>query len=203
MIRILDVLLSICALFFLFPILLLISLIILIFNGGPIFFVQPRVGLNKTLFSFVKFRSMVVDNGANMGDKKEYLELDILKLKKLRQEYKTTLVNDSRITKFGGFLRSTSLDELPQLFNILKGEMSFVGPRPDPPIQKADYTDLQWEKRCMVKPGLTGLAQVNGRSKIGHDNRIKNDLIWVDKHGVLLYFKILIKTPFVLFKNAN
>jgi len=203
MIRILDIFLSICTLFFLFPILLIISLIILIFNGGPIFFVQPRVGLNKTLFSFVKFRSMVVDNSANMGDKKEYLELDIHKLKKLRQEYKTTRVNDSRITKFGGFLRSTSLDELPQLFNILKGEMSFVGPRPDPPIQKADYTDLQWEKRCMVKPGLTGLAQVNGRSNIGHDNRIKNDLIWVDKHGVLLYFKILIKTPLVLFKNSN
>ena len=145
---------------------------------------------------------MIVNTKLPGKNENDYFNSDLDGLKKLREEFKTTKKNDVRITKLGRYLRSTSLDELPQILNILKGEMSFVGPRPDTPMQKVDYSAEQWAKRCSVKPGLTGLAQISGRSNITHNNRIKNDLIWVDKKSLILYLTILLKTPFVLFKNV-
>jgi lipopolysaccharide/colanic/teichoic acid biosynthesis glycosyltransferase len=146
---------------------------------------------------------MTYSSNSNSGDQESYLTIELEELKTIRDSYKTTKINDSRITNFGRFLRKTSLDEIPQFYSVLKGDMSLVGPRPDPPIQRADYDRLTWIKRCKVKSGITGLAQINGRSSGGVDQRIKNDLYWVDNISIFLYFKVLLKTPLVLSKNNN
>ena len=140
---------------------------------------------------------------SNTGDNENYLSFDLEELKKIRKNYITTKSNDSRVTNFGRFLRKTSLDETPQFFSVLKGDMSMVGPRPDSPIQMADYDPVIWIKRCKVKSGITGLAQVNGRSSGGMNKRTENDLFWVKNKSFNLYIKILLLTPIVLLKNTN
>ncbi len=137
LIRIFDIILSVIAIILFSPIFIIISIIIFLDNSGPIFFSQKRVTINQKLFNFVKFRSMKNSPNSNTGDNENYLNLDLEELKKIRKKYITTKIGDSRITNFGRFLRKTSLDEIPQLFSVLKGDMSMVGPRPDPPIQKA------------------------------------------------------------------
>lgn len=203
LIRIFDIILSVIAIILFSPIFIIISIIIFLDNSGPIFFSQKRVTINQKLFNFVKFRSMKNSPNSNTGDNENYLNLDLEELKKIRKKYITTKVGDSRITNFGRFLRKTSLDEIPQLFSVLKGDMSMVGPRPDPPIQKADYDPATWIKRCEVKSGITGLAQVNGRSSGGLEKRTENDIYWSENISLFLYFKILFKTPLVLLKNSN
>lgn len=202
-IRILDFVFSLTLLILLFPLLILIIIIIIISSGFPVFFIQPRVGLNEKIFAFIKFRTMTVNNSANNGDSREYLSMNVNELKKIRSNYITTKKNDSRITNFGKFLRKYSLDELPQLYNVLLSDMSLVGPRPDPPIQKADYSEIQWIERCQVKPGITGLAQIRGRSESTEKERISNDLFWVKNKSFNLYMKILLFTPFALIKDTN
>lgn len=203
LIRIFDIILSLIAIIVFLPFYLIISIIIFFDNSGPIFFSQKRVTINQKSFNFVKFRSMKNSPTSNTGDNENYLTMDLEELKKIRDNYVTTKSRDSRVTNFGKVLRKTSLDEIPQFFSVLKGDMSMVGPRPDPPIQKADYDQTIWIKRCKVKSGITGLAQINGRSSGGLDKRIENDIYWSDNISLLLYFKILIKTPFVLLKNSN
>ena len=203
LIRIFDIILSLIAIIVFSPFYLIISIIIFFDNSGPIFFTQKRVTINQKSFNFVKFRSMKNSHTSNTGDNENYLTMDLEELKKIRDNYVTTKSGDSRVTNFGKVLRKTSLDEIPQFFSVLKGDMSMVGPRPDPPIQKADYDQIIWIKRCKVKSGITGLAQVNGRSSGGLDKRIENDIYWSENISLLLYFKILIKTPFVLLKNSN
>lgn len=202
-IRIFDIILSLIAIIIFLPFYLIISIIIFFDNSGPIFFIQKRVTINQKLFKFTKFRTMKYSPSSNIGDHENYLTLDLEELKKIRDNYVTTKIGDSRVTNFGKFLRKTSLDEIPQFFSVLKGDMSMVGPRPDPPIQRADYDQIIWIKRCKVKSGITGLAQVNGRSSGGLHKRIENDIYWSENISLLLYFKILIKTPFVLLKNSN
>lgn len=203
MIRCSDIILSTILMIFLFPFFLLTLVILLIVEGGPIFFTQPRVGKNEYVFNLYKLRSMRVDEKAKSGGGSEDLNLSIKQLKKNRKEFKTTKVNDERITKIGKILRSTSIDELPQLLNIFKGDMSFVGPRPDLPIQKGDYTSIQWKQRCSVRPGLTGLAQIRGRSNVTHSSRLDSDLYWVKNRNFWFYIYIIISTPFAMFKNVN
>lgn len=203
LIRTFDIILSLIAIIVFLPFYLIISIIIFFDNSGPIFFSQKRVTINQKSFNFVKFRSMKNSPTSNTGDNENYLTMDLEELKKIRDNYVTTKSGDSRVTNFGKVLRKTSLDEIPQFFSVLKGDMSMVGPRPDPPIQKADYDQIIWIKRCKVKSGITGLAQVNGRSSGGLDKRIENDIYWSENISLLLYFKILIKTPFVLLKNSN
>lgn len=203
LIRIFDIILSLIAIIVFLPFYLIISIIIFFDNSGPIFFSQKRVTINQKSFNFIKFRSMKNSPTSNTGDNENYLTMDLEELKKIRDNYVTTKSGDSRVTNFGKVLRKTSLDEIPQFFSVLKGDMSMVGPRPDPPIQKADYDPVIWTKRCEVKSGITGLAQVNGRSSGGIDKRIENDIYWSENISFLLYFKILIKTPFVLLKNNN
>ncbi len=203
LIRIFDIILSLIFIILFLPFFLMISIIIFFDNSGPIFFVQKRVTRNQKLFNFFKFRSMRNSPNSNTGDDEDYLSIDLEELKKIRNKYITTKVSDSRVTNFGRVLRKTSLDEIPQFFSVLIGDMSMVGPRPDPPIQKADYDPVIWKKRCKVKSGITGLAQVNGRSSGGSDKRIENDIYWTENISILLYFKILIKTPFVLLENSN
>lgn len=126
--------------------------------------------------------------GVNVGN---LCNTEILKV---RAEVSTSINFDIRITKLGRFLRKNSLDEVPQLFNVIKGEMNLVGPRPDTPIQEIDYQKSKWEMRHCVKTGITGLAQIKGSSDITLEDRVKLDIEYTNKNYVFLYYKILFKT---------
>lgn len=203
LIRIFDIIFSLILILFFSPLFIIISLILIIDNTGPLFYVQKRVTKDQKLFRFIKFRSMKNSYNSNSGDHEEYLSMGLDKLKSIRNQYKTTKYNDSRVTSFGKILRKTSLDEIPQFYCVLIGNMSLVGPRPDPPIQRADYEPEIWISRCKVKSGITGLSQINGRSSSSLDQRIKNDIYWAENKSIFLYIKILLKTPFRLFKGLN
>lgn len=156
------------------PFLFICAVAIRLDSPGPIFYKQKRVGFKGKVFNIYKFRSMVAD-ADRIGS------------------YQTA-TNDARITRVGELLRRTSLDELPQLFNVLKGDMSFVGPRPDVPQQRENYTDQEWLKRISIKPGITGLAQATLRSAATKEQRLSLDLEYVDKASLLLDLKILLLT---------
>lgn len=141
---------------------------------GPVFFRQERIGKDGRPFVAYKFRSMV-DQATSMG-----LGLNVA-------------VNDARITRMGKFLRNTSLDELPQLFNVITGEMSLVGPRPTLAYQVAAYNDFQ-RRRLLVKPGITGWAQINGRNSIPWEARIELDVWYVDNWSLTLDLSIMLRT---------
>lgn len=175
-----DFILSLILLLLLAPLFLIIALAIKMDSRGSIFFIQERVGKDRKLFRIYKFRTMV-ENAVNMGS--GYL----------------TEEKDPRITRIGGILRKTSLDELPQLINILKGEMSFIGPRPTLLYQVEQYDNYQLQ-RLKMKPGVTGWAQVNGRNSISWPERIELDVYYVNNYSLLLDFKILLKTFKVVFE---
>ena len=168
--------------FFLF-LLVPLSLVILIFQGRPIFYTQDRVGLNGRYFKILKFRSM---NNNVINDEE---------LKKLNKKSKIVFkaINDPRITKLGSFLRKSSLDELPQIINVLKNEMSFIGPRP-PIISEVKQYELKHLKRISVKPGITGLWQVTLRQDNNFDRWVEKDIEYIENWSVGLDFKILLKT---------
>jgi len=172
--KVMDNLLGWFAFLTLSPLLWGLALAIRWDSAGPVFFRQERVGQNGRLFTAVKFRSMV-DKAHTMG-----LGLNVA-------------TDDARITRVGRFLRNTSLDELPQLFNIIQGDMSLVGPRPTLPDQVAAYDACQ-RRRLEVKPGLTGWAQVNGRNSIPWEERIILDVWYVDHWSLTLDAQILWKT---------
>ncbi len=159
----------------LFPLFAAIMIAIKLDDGGPVFFVQERVGLDGKKFRILKFRSMVT-GASDMADG-HYINGQ----------------NDGRITLVGRLLRKSSLDELPQLINILKGEMSLVGPRPGMPFHMAEYTPRQM-KRLQVKPGLTGWAQVNGRNSLSWPERIELDLWYIEHRSMLLNAKVILRT---------
>lgn len=154
-----DIVLSVLALTLLSPIFCLVAFAIVLDSGFPVFFKQKRVGVNGREFGIFKFRSMR-QNAASSGP---YF----------------TQANDVRITGVGQFLRRTSIDELPQLINVLQGDMSLVGPRPDVPAQQSLYSPEDWKLRCSVRPGITGLAQVKGRSAVSFEQRLAMDLDYV------------------------
>ncbi|MBI2770088.1 MAG: sugar transferase [Burkholderiales bacterium] len=151
-----DIVLSLAALVVLSPLLAAVALAIALGDGFPVLFRQQRVGRGGHEFGMLKFRSMVRD-AASTGP---YF----------------TSSNDSRITPVGRFIRRTSLDELPQLFNVLRGDMSLVGPRPDVPAQRGLYSEAEWRERCSVRPGITGLAQALLRSECTDAERLALDL---------------------------
>jgi len=167
------------------PLLLLIALAIRISSPGPIFFIQQRYGLGKRMFGMIKFRSMVVDAEARQAALEHLNENDGPTFK---------IKQDPRVTRIGSFLRRTSLDELPQLFNVVKGEMSLVGPRPLPERDVRRFSEAWLMRRFSVKPGITGLWQVSGRSLSDFDNLIKLDLRYIDRWSLLLDIKILLRT---------
>lgn len=188
--RLFDIILSLIGIIVTLPIFIALSIIIKWFYGSPVIFRQVRSGLNGRQFVMYKFRTMV--NGSEK--KKDTLgslnEMDgpVFKMR-----------NDPRITKFGKFLRRSSLDELPQLFNILKGNMSLVGPRPPIPTEVAKYEVWQ-RRRLSMKPGLTCFWQANGRNNVDFDKWMRMDLEYIDNWSLGLDFKILLKTiPAVLF----
>ena len=196
--RTMDVLGSTFALIISSPLLLAIALAIKVSCKGPVFFRQQRVGQYGKSFVFLKFRSMYVDNDA--GIHKEYVS----QLISGRAERKPSngksqgvykLTNDPRVTSLGALLRRTSLDELPQLYNVLRGEMSLVGPRPPIPYEVEAYEPWHRRRVLEAKPGITGLWQVNGRSRVGFDEMVRLDVRYAATQSLWLDIRILMRTP--------
>jgi lipopolysaccharide/colanic/teichoic acid biosynthesis glycosyltransferase len=181
--RIFDILLCCLSMIVFLPVLAVCAALILITMGWPIFYLQKRVGRYGQPFGIYKFRSMV-KNADQIGS---YM----------------TSQNDSRITPVGSFLRKTSLDELPQILNVLCGDMSFVGPRPDVPAQQSLHKPEDWELRHTVRPGITGLAQVKYRSKATVEQRLIADLEYARNPSLVLDLKILLGTVNVVLKRSN
>lgn len=186
--RIFDFVGSLIGLVFLSPLLVILALIIKVDSKGPILFKQKRIGKDGNTFHIYKFRTMIV-NAESIGDG--------LTVKS---------DSDSRITKVGGLLRKTSLDELPQLFNILIGDMSIVGPRP--PVVYFPYDGYSsypsWAaRRFSMKPGVTGLSQVRVRNSVSWDERIKIDLEYIDSFSLLTDIKIILQTFRRVFSSNN
>ena len=178
--RLVDVVISLIALILLSPIFCLVAFKVRKNLGSPIFFLQERPGKDGKLFKMIKFRSMkdAVDKEGN------------------------PLPDEKRITSFGQKLRSTSLDEMPQLINVLKGDMSIVGPRPQMKDFLEHYTPEQM-RRHEVKPGMTGLAQVSGRNNLSWEEKFELDAKYVDTHSIWLDFKIMFKTVEVMLKKEG
>lgn len=156
-------------------------------NKGPMFFKQERIGKNGAKINVYKFRSMVIDAERKLKENK------ILYQKYLKNNYKLEQNEDVRITKFGGFIRKTSLDEFPQFMNVLKGEMSLVGPRPVIAEELIEYKDNA-SAFLSVKPGITGYWQASGRSQVGYPERVDIELYYVFNKSFLLDSKIIFKT---------
>lgn len=178
--RLLDIILSLIAIIIALPIYILIYILVLIFLGRPVIFKQKRPGKDEKIFTLYKFRTMT--------DKKD-------KNGKL-------LPDEKRLTKFGKFLRKTSLDEIPEFFNILKGDMSFVGPRPLL-VEYLNYYTEEEKHRHDVRPGLTGLAQVNGRNLLSWEERFKLDIEYINNITFFGDVKIIFKTIFKVLKHEN
>ena len=189
--RIVDVLLSITGFIFLTPIFLLIMISIKVTSKGPIFYKQKRVGLNGKLFDFYKFRSMYIKNGEDK--KRENMMIDFMKNNKTQK-----IIDATRVTQVGKFIRKTSLDELPQLYNVIKGDMSIVGPRPCLPYEFANYADWQ-KRRVKVLPGCTGIWQVSGRSTVSFIDSIVLDLFYIKNMSPLYDILLILKTIPVMF----
>lgn len=192
--RVLDVLLSLVLLILLLPVFLITAIAIKISSPGPVFFSQKRLGLNKRLFNLYKFRTMVVDAERMQKDLENLNEADgpVFKIK-----------NDPRITPIGRFLRISSIDELPQLFNVLKGDMSLVGPRPLPIRDYKEFDQRWFTRRFSVRPGLTCFWQINGRSDISFMKWIELDLRYIDNWSLRLDFLILLKTIPAVLRGAG
>jgi len=178
--RPMDFILSLCAIIVLSPLMLIIALLVRIKLGSPVIFKQKRPGLNEKIFTLYKFRTMT-------DEKDENGEL---------------LPDSVRLTKFGKFLRSTSLDELPELFNILKGDMSIVGPRPLLVEYLPLYNEHQ-KRRHEVRPGLSGLAQINGRNAITWEKKFDYDVEYVDNVSFIGDWKIILLTFIKVFKREG
>lgn len=178
--RTIDFIISIMVLVLLFPILIIATLLLAIANHGKPFFFQIRPGKNEKLFKIIKFKTMT-----DGKDKKGNL-----------------LSDDLRLTQFGNFVRKTSLDELPQLINVLKGDMSLIGPRP----LLAEYLPLysaEQRKRHQVKPGITGWAQINGRNAISWEQKFEYDIWYINNISFMTDLKIFLRTFFKVFKNEG
>lgn len=178
--RIFDIIVSVLGLILTSPILILIAILLFFSNRGKVLFIQPRPGKNEKIFFIIKFRTM--------NDKKN--------------EYGELLPDNDRITRIGRFIRRNSIDELPQLVNVLKGDLSFIGPRP----LLVDYLPLYNEvqrRRHNVKPGITGWAQINGRNTISWFEKFEYDVWYVDNISLFLDIKILFLTIVKVFKSEG
>lgn len=191
--RIMDVLVSATLLVLLSPLMLIIGLLIKFSSPGPVFFVQERVGMNRRKFKLMKFRSMNADADKRKKELAALNEMDgpVFKLR-----------NDPRVTPIGRFIRKTSIDELPQLINVLKGEMSLVGPRP-PLVDEVDQYEWLHRRRLSIKPGITCLWQVNGRNSVPYVKWMEMDKEYIENWSIWLDIKILCRTlPAVLFGHG-
>jgi exopolysaccharide biosynthesis polyprenyl glycosylphosphotransferase len=192
--RMVDVMLSFALICVLSPLLAIVALLIKLTSPGPIVFRQERLGVNKRRFVIYKFRSMVQDAERRMAELESRNEVSgpVFKMK-----------NDPRMTRVGKFLRRTSIDELPQLFNVLKGDMSLVGPRPLPVRDYEGFSEDWQRRRFSIQPGLTCLWQVNGRSSIAFEDWMRLDLQYMDEWSLWLDVKILARTIPVVLKGSG
>jgi Sugar transferases involved in lipopolysaccharide synthesis len=197
-IRVLDIVLASALLVFLGPMMLLIAVCTYVADPGPILFAHRRVGYRGQVFACLKFRSMAVNAAERLQD---LLERDPVAREEWARDHK--LRDDPRIVGIGRFLRKSSLDELPQLFNVLRGEMSLVGPRPIV-AEEIERYGRYFARYCDVKPGITGLWQVSGRNDVTYRRRVAIDVKYAAIHSVGLYFKILALTvPMVLISRGS
>ena len=181
--RIFDISLSILLIILFFPLMLVIGIFIVLDTPGGIIYKQKRIGYEGKIFEMYKFRSMF----ANRAEQGAYY----------------TDENDKRITKVGRFIRRTSLDELPQLFNVLKGDMSLVGPRPDVPEQSSLYTEDEWRLRNSVRPGITGLQQATLRSSSTEEQRKSLDFEYIKRRSILFDVYVLWLTILQVFTKGG
>lgn len=195
--RALDIALSAGALVFLSPGFLLIAAILYAIDGGPVIYRHERIGKNGRMFGCLKFRSMYRDSGKRL---EAILESDPARRKEWEEGQK--LSDDPRVHRFGRLLRRSSLDELPQLFNVLRGEMSIVGPRPIITDELARYGEHA-DSYLAVMPGITGLWQVSGRNGTGYDERVRLDVEYVCTRSTLRDLKIMLKTVRVVLWAQN
>jgi exopolysaccharide biosynthesis polyprenyl glycosylphosphotransferase len=182
--RAIDVVLASVALVVLSPVLLLVALVVRLNDGAPVLFRQTRIGLQGRPFNVVKFRTMVLDAESMLPDLEARNEIRGPAFK---------LTDDPRLTRTGGWLRRTSIDELPQLWNVLRGEMSLVGPRPPLPSEVEDY-DVWHRRRLSMQPGITGLWQVAARREPDFDRWVRLDLDYIDRWSLWLDLKIMFRT---------
>ncbi|WP_140986273.1 sugar transferase [Asticcacaulis tiandongensis] len=197
-IRLIDVIVSLVALVFLLPAMVLVGLWVRLNDGGPAFYAQPRIGRGGKLFKCYKFRSMRVNADALLT---EYLLSN--EVARLEWEKEHKLKNDPRITGLGHFIRKTSLDELPQLWNVLRGDMSLVGPRPIVAAEVVKYGH-SFPAYASVTPGITGLWQVMGRNDVCYHRRVAMDRLFARRRNLRLYVFILLATiPAVLLQKGS
>jgi len=192
--RAMDFCLSLLLLILLAPVFLITTILIKVTSAGPVLFVQERVGLNKRRFRLYKFRTMIADAEQKLSEVEHLNEVSgpVFKIK-----------DDPRITAIGKFLRRTSIDELPQLFNVLKGDMSLVGPRPLP-VRDYEGFDQDWQRRRFsVRPGITCLWQVNGRSDLPFEKWMQLDMQYIDEWSLWLDLKILVQTVPAVLKRSG
>lgn len=205
--RIFDIVMSIFVIIIMSPIMLISVLIIFFETGWPIIYKNERVGLRGEKFFTLKFRSMHQKDctGKQFGEeglRAEEKERELIQNNNIKEGPIYKISNDSRVTKFGRFIRRYSIDELPQFFNVLKGEMSIVGPRPHQP-REVDKYDSQHKYVLSLKPGITGLAQISGRSDLSFEEEMRLDVFYIEKWNLLIDLVIFIKTPFILFKKRK
>lgn len=187
--RLFDIVFGIIGLIIVLPLFIIVAIAIKVDSKGPVFFKQARLGKDKKPYMIYKFRTMV-ENAENMGT-------GIFNMK-----------NDSRVTKVGQFLRDTSIDELPQFINVIKGDMSFIGPRPPVTYELGDLDKLsdEFNDRFRVKPGVSGLAQVSGRNELSWDEKVKYDNIYIEKfykYGIVYDIWLIILTVIKVIKNEG
>ncbi len=194
--RIFDIVGAVCLGLFSLPVILVIAVAIRL-TGSPVFFSHTRVGLGRRHFRCYKFRTMVPNAQAVL---QELLHTDSRALQEWRENHK--LRNDPRITRLGNFLRTTSLDEIPQLWNVLKGDMSLVGPRPVVPDELERYGNRA-QNYVTVRPGMTGLWQVSGRSNLTYSRRVSLDMLYIRSQSSALDLWVLWRTIFVVFDRGG
>jgi exopolysaccharide biosynthesis polyprenyl glycosylphosphotransferase len=192
--RLIDILGSVFLLLVLAPLFAAVTVLIKLYSPGPVFFAQERIGFNKRRFEMLKFRTMVngADQQQEMVEELNEAQGPVFKIR-----------NDPRVTPVGKFLRRFSIDELPQLINVLKGDMSLVGPRPLPVRDVERIEVISHKRRFSIKPGLTCLWQVNGRSNIGFEEWVRLDLQYIDQWSLGLDMLILLKTIPAVFKGPG
>lgn len=198
LIRAVDFILAVGALVFFAPLFALVAVLVKLEDGGPVMFAQERIGRGGKTFRCLKFRTMAVDAEAQLRD---LLARDPAARREWELDHK--LRNDPRITRVGAFLRASSLDELPQLWNIIVGDMSVVGPRPIVKAEAARY-GRHFKRYCAVRPGLTGLWQVSGRNDVSYRERVVMDVAYVRGRCLWLDLKIIARTvPAVLLRRGS
>jgi exopolysaccharide biosynthesis polyprenyl glycosylphosphotransferase len=192
--RALDIFVSMILLIVFSPLFLVVTILIKATSPGLILFIQKRVGLNKRIFSLYKFRTMVPDAEEQMEEIEHLNEADgpVFKIR-----------DDPRVTPIGNFLRKTSIDEFPQLLNVLKGDMSLVGPRPLPVRDYSGFNKDWHRRRFSIRPGITCLWQVNGRSNISFEKWMELDMEYIDRWSLGLDIKILAKTAFAVLRMSG